>query len=114
MPHTTRLGCPVIWLWLTWLARLDSKLQCQFTSSSGSYHAQHSMSPGNARAPPRCLVQHLALLAGGQIIRGLARKGMALPADRGTAAYEYQVTIRGVGWMGRGSSDLTWAKSKHS
>lgn len=35
--------------------------------------------------------QHLAVLSGGQIIRGLARKGMALPKDQGTAAFEYQV-----------------------
>lgn len=35
--------------------------------------------------------QHLAVAAGGQIIRRLARKHMGLPGDAGTAAFEYEV-----------------------
>lgn len=34
--------------------------------------------------------QHLALLSGGQIIKGLAKKGMRLAEGEGVAAYEYQ------------------------
>lgn len=36
--------------------------------------------------------QHSAMLAGGQIIRRLARKNMQLPEDKGTCVFEYQTS----------------------
>ncbi|GAB4814657.1 hypothetical protein N2152v2_001703 [Parachlorella kessleri] len=40
--------------------------------------------------------QHLAMLSGGQIMGGLARKGMGLPEGEGTAAFEYQGKVGGI------------------
>ena len=37
--------------------------------------------------------QHMAMAAGGKIIRRLARKAMKLPEDAGTAIFEFEVGL---------------------